>query len=210
MYITIWQPVPCPSNQKLVRRSLHPNINNSFFHHGLRWSSKSTEVWLVHYNNHKTITIPDGGDNERVEILQIFQINWHTHSLSVSCHSCFNISLILSGTSSSILRQPSGVARKSCSSSSCVQCLLTTFRADLSVVTSPHIISIVVTSPHIIGIVVTSPHVTSIVVTSLQCLSNFIVGSDKWRIVVLCPTHAHLPARNGLVNKVEFLGLITQ
>ena len=29
-------------------------------------------------------------------------------------------------------------------------------------------------------------------------------------IVVLCPAHARLLARNGLVNEVEFLGLITQ
>ena len=28
--------------------------------------------------------------------------------------------------------------------------------------------------------------------------------------LVSCPARARLPARNGLVNKVEFLGLITQ
>ena len=28
--------------------------------------------------------------------------------------------------------------------------------------------------------------------------------------LVLYPAHARLPARNGLVNEVEFLGLITQ
>ena len=28
--------------------------------------------------------------------------------------------------------------------------------------------------------------------------------------LVSCPAHAHLPARNSLVNEVEFLGLITQ
>ena len=28
--------------------------------------------------------------------------------------------------------------------------------------------------------------------------------------IVSCPAHMHLPARNGLVNEVEFLGLITQ
>ena len=27
--------------------------------------------------------------------------------------------------------------------------------------------------------------------------------------VIWCPTHTRLPARNGLVNEVEFLGLIT-
>ena len=30
-----------------------------------------------------------------------------------------------------------------------------------------------------------------------------------WSMLVLCPAHAHLPARNGLVNEVEFLGLIS-
>ena len=28
--------------------------------------------------------------------------------------------------------------------------------------------------------------------------------------LVSCPAHAHLPARNSLVNEVKFLGLITQ
>ena len=32
---------------------------------------------------------------------------------------------------------------------------------------------------------------------------------SPWQVLVLCPAHAHLPARNGLVNEVEFLGLIT-
>ena len=29
-------------------------------------------------------------------------------------------------------------------------------------------------------------------------------------VLVSCPPHAYLPARNGLVNEVEFLGLIPQ
>ena len=29
-------------------------------------------------------------------------------------------------------------------------------------------------------------------------------------VLVSCPAHTHLPERNGLVNEVEFLGLITQ
>ena len=34
--------------------------------------------------------------------------------------------------------------------------------------------------------------------------------SEGGNRVVSCPTHTCLPARNSLVNKVEFLGLITQ
>ena len=41
---------------------------------------------------------------------------------------------------------------------------------------------------------------------------DFWVGpGDEARVkVVSCPARARLPARNGLVNEVEFLGLITQ
>ena len=33
---------------------------------------------------------------------------------------------------------------------------------------------------------------------------------DQLRALVSCPARTRLPARNGLVNEVEFLGLITQ
>ena len=29
-------------------------------------------------------------------------------------------------------------------------------------------------------------------------------------VVVLCPAHTHLPVKNGLVNEVKFVALITQ
>jgi len=32
----------------------------------------------------------------------------------------------------------------------------------------------------------------------------------RWCALVSCPPRARLPARNGLVNEVEFLGLIPQ
>ena len=32
----------------------------------------------------------------------------------------------------------------------------------------------------------------------------------QWNYIVSCPARARLPARNGLVNEVEFLGLVTQ
>ena len=36
------------------------------------------------------------------------------------------------------------------------------------------------------------------------------ISSDGSVLLVSCPAHVRLPARNGLVNKVKFLGLITQ
>ena len=51
------------------------------------------------------------------------------------------------------------------------------------------------------------------VVTCASCLT-LVVTIMKFRITTwpssLVPGHVHLPARNGLVNEVEFLGLITQ
>ena len=38
----------------------------------------------------------------------------------------------------------------------------------------------------------------------------FVIVYDINSNLVSCPAHAHLPARNSLVNEVEFLGLITQ
>ena len=35
-------------------------------------------------------------------------------------------------------------------------------------------------------------------------------GNTATVVFVLCPSHARLLARNGLVSEVEFLGLITQ
>ena len=53
--------------------------------------------------------------------------------------------------------------------------------------------------------------------TSLQFRSHFLILSHTiehvlmadWRLVS-CPAHMHLPMRNDLVNKVKFLGIITQ
>ena len=42
------------------------------------------------------------------------------------------------------------------------------------------------------------------------CTTPLLHRAVDVRSLVSCPARAHLPARNGLVNEVEFLGLITQ
>ena len=53
-----------------------------------------------------------------------------------------------------------------------------------------------------------SPLQATIVTQPSTLISN--VKALVYRCIVLCPAHVHLPARNGLVNKVKFLGLITR
>ena len=51
--------------------------------------------------------------------------------------------------------------------------------------------------------------------SEMHSLKSPISCTDRWKVndychLVLFPSHVYLPVRNGLVNEVEFLGLITQ
>ena len=52
--------------------------------------------------------------------------------------------------------------------------------------------------------------------TNLKLYNNFadirlvVFSESEHYYLVLCPARTRLPARNDLVNEVEFLGLITQ
>ena len=51
-----------------------------------------------------------------------------------------------------------------------------------------------------------------VIVGNLACKSQLAggYGQDKWSTLVLCPARVRFPVRNGLVNEVKFLGLVTQ
>ena len=53
-----------------------------------------------------------------------------------------------------------------------------------------------------------SRHTTQVFMIVGTLGTRLIPGPTQCSMLVSCPTRAHLPARNGLVNEVEFLGLL--
>ena len=75
-----------------------------------------------------------------------------------------------------------------------------------------HVIARHVIARHVTAIHMLTQHIREILQVTPGPFLDFWLGpGDEARpLLVSCPARARLPVRNGLVNEVEFLGLITQ